>query len=549
MDLQISSDTNKRFRLAPLVVVTACVLAYVNAFRGVFILDDFGGIVRNPGIGNFMASIANTSRVLIGISFYLNYKLGGLRAADYHAVNLAIHIAAALCLFGVVRCTLKLPKLADRYRGCETALACVVATVWAVHPLQTESVTYISQRAESLMGLFCFMTMYCFVIGSQSRNGGSWYTASIVACALGMATKPIMVMTPILILLYDRFFLAGTFGNALRSRWSVYLGLATTWFVLLILLSEHIYALKVIGYASSGISISRLDYFLTEQGVILHYLKLVLWPHPLCLDYAWTKAASFKDLLVPGLINMALLVMTLWASLRRNFAGFCGLWFIVLLLPTSSILPLGDCANEHRMYLPLAGIVAAGVIGLYAVLRNRVVPCILLGMSFMTVALLVTMTFYRNKDYYSEEAMWRSVVETRPMNLRAGNEYAVALSEGGKVDEALAEYRRVLSLIPAELLHRLDSGEIRMNGTVFPDSWEYNYSLAHANMGLLLYTLGKNDEAIAQYAAAMRVIPYLDNLESNMRRAIRKRGVAGNSIDAEMAKELLRVRHEGKNAQ
>lgn len=417
MDTGIPSDANERFRLAPLVIVAACVLAYVNAFRGVFMLDDFGGIVRNQGIGDFMASIANTSRVLVGITFYLNYKLGGLKAVDYHAVNIVIHVAAALFLFGIVRRTLKLPDLADRFHGSETALACIVATLWAVHPLQTESVTYISQRAESLMGLFFLVTMYCFIVGVESENRDRWYTASIAACALGMATKPIMIMAPILILLYDRFFLAGTVKSALKARWPVYLGLAATWFVLLILLSAHNNALKIMGYTSS-VSPSQLDYFLTEQGVILHYLKLVFWPHPLCLDYGWTKAAALQSAVMPGLINAVLLALILWASIRRSFLGFCGLSSVVLLLPTSSVFPLGDYVSEHRMYLPLAGIIAAGVIGGYEALKSRVGSLTLLGAACLLIALLAITTYHRNEDYYSEEAMWRTVVEVRPANLR-----------------------------------------------------------------------------------------------------------------------------------
>jgi protein O-mannosyl-transferase len=351
-----------------------------------------------------------------------------------------------------------------------------------------------------------------------------------------------MITAPVLMLCYDRFFVAGTIRNAVKLRWEVYVGLFATWIIPALHLLGHYGELAASGFAVEP-PVSRGVYFMTEQGVILQYLRLAFWPHPLCFDYAWPRT-SFPAVMLPGLINAVILMAVLWLISRRAAVGFCGFWCLLILAPTSSCIPLGDFAAEHRMYLPLAGIVAAAVIGGYEALKRRVSPPALLGVACVLIVILGAMTYRRNEDYHSEEAMWRSVVATRPMNLRAMNDYAVTLSEAGKTDEALSEYDRVLSLIPPDLRRRLDSGEIRFTGTVYPDSLEYSYCRAHANMGLLLFTLGRNDEAIEQYAAALQVVPYLEKVRSNMRQAIRKRGVAEQAVDMEMAKELWRRGHE-----
>ena len=96
-------------------------------------------------------------------------------------------------------------------------------------PLQTESVTYIIQRTEALVGLFYLLTLYCVIRGATSRRSMSWYAAAVAACLLGMATKEVMATAPVIVLLYDRTFLAGSFREAWRRRYGLYLALAATW--------------------------------------------------------------------------------------------------------------------------------------------------------------------------------------------------------------------------------------------------------------------------------------------------------------------------------
>ena len=117
----------------------------------------------------------------------LNYALAGLNPWGYHLVNVVIHILAALTLYGVVRLTFLSETLRSRYGEAASWLAGVVSLIWLVHPLQTESVTYVIQRDESLMGLFYLLTLYCAIRAANSASPNIWYAASIVSCLLGMA--------------------------------------------------------------------------------------------------------------------------------------------------------------------------------------------------------------------------------------------------------------------------------------------------------------------------------------------------------------------------
>jgi hypothetical protein len=138
--------------------------AYFNSFAGSFLLDDKLRIIDNPQIRRLWplwAVMAHSTRPILELSLALNYAVGGLNPWTYHAFNLAVHLSAGLLLFGIVRRMLESDRLRARYGDLSRWLAIAVAAIWLVHPLQTESVTYIIQRAESLMGVLFLMTMYC----------------------------------------------------------------------------------------------------------------------------------------------------------------------------------------------------------------------------------------------------------------------------------------------------------------------------------------------------------------------------------------------------
>ena len=406
-------------KLLPLVVVAAGLLAYYNSFTGPFVFDDEDSIQANPTIRHVWpisqvlsppATAGVGGRPIINLSLAVNYALGGYDVWGYHALNLVIHILAGLTLLGIVRRTLLQPKLRERFGAAANELALAVAVLWMVHPLQTEAVTYVSQRAESLMGLFYLLTLYCFIRGTESPKIGLWFALSVVACLLGMATKEVMVTAPLMALLYDRTFVAGSFRAAWTKRLWLYMGLGGTWLLLAYLMSglHH----RGVGY---GLGVDWQVYALTECRSIVHYLWLTVWPHPLVFDYGgntfvWhaTDAAPYALILLLPLAGV-LIGLKRWPAI-----GFIGAWFFMILAPTSSVVPIvNQPMAESRLYLPLAAVVTLIVMGIYAWAGRRSLPVFLalaIGLGFLTTQ--------RNQDYRSGLAIWSDTVVKRPDNAR-----------------------------------------------------------------------------------------------------------------------------------
>ncbi len=213
--------------VAGTIIVLAVWAAYANSLSTPFVFDDMKSIHENPTIRHLwpladVLSPPNTAtgaagRPVVNLSLAINYALGGLEVRGYHVFNTLVHALAALTLFGVVRRTLLRPVLRERFGPAALPLSFAVALLWALHPLLTESVTCVVQRTESLMGLFYLLTLYGFIRAVDSPVPGRWEIFSVIACLLGMATKEVMVSAPLIVLLYDRTFVAGSFRGRVAA--------------------------------------------------------------------------------------------------------------------------------------------------------------------------------------------------------------------------------------------------------------------------------------------------------------------------------------------
>jgi tetratricopeptide (TPR) repeat protein len=474
--------------LPPLLIVLGT-LIYLSSLPGVFVFDDLMQLLQHTDVHSLAGLseiVSGTSRPLLELSLALNYDVSGKVFRSYHVVNISIHVAAALALFGIVRRTLSFGSLRARYGTDAAWLAFAVALVWMLHPLQTQAVTYVYQRAESMMGMFFLLTLYCAIRCAQGGGGRraryAWGLAAAVACSLGMGTKEVMVVAPIVVLLYDRVFLATSFRDSLRERWGLHLAVATGWGVLFGTLGTG----AVLGgsFADPDLeTASRLEYALAQPGVICHYLRLVIWPHPLCFDYSWPAAKQLGEILLPGLAIAALVLASAWALWRGCWLGFLGASFFAILAPTSSVIPLADMAAEHRMYLPLAPVVVLVVIVIWellARLENRR-PGVALALLSLVASLLAYGTVRRNFDYWGHWKLWQSVVEIRPDNPRAHYRLGELAAMRLEKELALAHFRRAVALEP--------TGE------------------KHFALGYALQRRNRFGEAVPHYQEAVRLDP------------------------------------------
>lgn len=470
------------------LIALAGVAAYAGSFSGPFIMDDIPSIVSNPTLRHLGTALfppivsTEGGRPVLNLSLAINYAISGKAVWSYHILNLAIHILAGLTLFGILR-----RALAARPWPVASHAALSIALLWTLHPLQTESVTYVIQRAESLMGLFYLLTLYCLVRGAQldPPRGRLWYALSISACLLGMGTKEVMASAPIVALLFDRTFLAGTFREAWRLRRPVYAGLASTWLALLLLiLSTHGRG----GSAGFGGDVSVWDYARTQGPAIIHYLGLCFWPSSLVFDYGTPIEPLSVRTLASCLAIAALIAASGWALVRRPVIGFFGATFFLILAPSSSFVPVvTQTVAEHRMYLPLASVIALAVLAAYRWLGRAALPlCLAAG------ACLLAATWQRNTVYRSEERIWSDTVAKRPDNERAHTDLGSALKDKpGRLNEAVAQFVEALRLDPRNVAARND-------------------------LALCLSELGRTEEAIAQYEEALRVNPDVAEAHNNL---------------------------------
>jgi protein O-mannosyl-transferase len=529
---------------AALLIAVAAIVAYSNSFTGAFVFDDEPAIVENTRIRQLTplsrsvsapAGTTVSGRPVAALSLAVNYALAPPDARDtlreplsrspfadvdkyrrnvwgYHAFNLLVHIAAALTLLGTIRRTLLSDSLRNRYGSQSTGFALAISLLWVVHPLTTASVTYVIQRVESLMGLFYLLTLYC-AIRAWDRNGIGG-GASVIACALGMATKESMVSAPLAVILWDWLFAPSSAVRPRRNRWPLYSALAASWIVLALLVAGD-HRPYAAGFHFENWPWWR--YLITQAGVILHYLRLALVPWPLVLDYDW-QPASVASAIVPVFVVTALVAATGGALVRRHPLAFPAAVFFLVLAPTSSILPIvTEVAAEHRMYLPLACVITLTVFALSAALSRAMAPPFARPIIVLAaVAALCGITLSRNRDYQSAERIWSDTVKKRPANARARTNYATVLLAEGRIAEAEQHLRSAVAIDPrraeAQLglgvvlaaQRRFDDGlrHLRTAFDLAPDNPEVNRNLgeAYASQGSMV-------EAARHYEAALRAKP------------------------------------------
>jgi tetratricopeptide (TPR) repeat protein len=542
------------------LIVLAGWVAYWNSFNGSFVFDDIQAIVQNPTIRSLwplgpvlsprQGGSPMTGRPVVNLSLAVNYALGGTEPWGYHAVNLAVHILAGLTLLGIIRRTLMLPQLQNRFGGRSTGLALAVAMIWLVHPLQTESVTYVCQRAESLAGLLYLATMYCCLRAFRADRGIGWKMAGVALCLVGMGTKETMATAPLVVLLYDRTFVSQSFREAIRRRWGLYASLAATWALLAVLVFQ---AGNRGGTAGFGLGISSWDYAKTQFGAIVHYLRLCFWPNPLVLHYATDLSPGAWQIVPYAIVVVLLLIATLLSMRYLPWVGFLGACFFLILSPTSSFVPLIDSIFEHRMYLALAAVVAMVVMladwawgrlplsfapaGRLPEAVRWAIPVAVLG---ALVAGEIYLTVLRNNDYRSDLSIWQDTVRKAPSNYRARNDLGAVLASWGQVTEAIEQFQQALKLNPDFApAHNNLGNALASRGQVAEAIEQYrqalkskpDYAKAHNNLGAALASRGQVAEAVEQYQQALKSKPDYAEAHNNLGIALASRGQVAEAIE------------------
>jgi tetratricopeptide (TPR) repeat protein len=542
--------------LAALLIAVAAFAAYANTFGVPFVFDDIPSISENPTIrqlwpiGGALSpprgfGVTVSGRPLLNLTLAINYALSGLDVWSYHALNLLIHALAGLTLFGVVRRTLL--RSVGAQTGCAhlpgrsqpaplpsdaLPVALVVALLWTLHPLQTEAVTYVVQRAESLMGLCYLVTLYCSIRGMEAEKPAWWQAGAVAACFAGMASKEVMVSAPLLVLLYDRTFVAGSFRAAWRRRWRLYVGLAATWVLLgWLVASTGGNRGGTFGAAGWG---AWWSYWLTQFEAVVCYLRLAFWPHPLVFAYGVLRVDRLAQVAPYVLIVVTLLGATGVALWRRPVPGFLGFGFFALLAPTSLLPGTLQTIVEHRMYLPLAAVIALVVGTVYAGLGRRS-----LAVFFALAAVEGGLTFQRNADYRTDLTLWQDTVAKAPDSGFAQSGVGTALYSRGQLPEAMRCYAAALRLQPDMPVNHYNMGVVLIR----MDHWEEaavefaevlrlnpRHYPAHYQLGIVLTRVGRPEDALAHFAQALKIMPGMLEVHHRWGLALFKLGRVADAV-------------------
>jgi hypothetical protein len=514
-----------------IALLAAALAAFGGSLASGFHFDDYA-IFSGAALHSPLWSLQQT-RPLTYLTFWLNYRVGGQNPLGYHAVNLALHLAAVWLLYEALR------------RLVPPEAAVTAAAIFAVHPIQAEAVDYIWGRSIVLAAVFCFASLLAWTRG-RPWIAVAWFAAALLA-------KEEVAAFPVALIVGQAILPAAAFQAAPAAR-SVCAGRrpktggSQDWLPLAVMLvlsllagARVIYATAVTPGAPAGIQagISPLHYFLAQGPVIWRYLRLLAAPIGFTVD---------PEIQVPppwlGIASWLALAACAAGARRWKPAGWM-LIGVVLLLPSSSIFPAQDLAADRRMYLPLAAFATA--FALLIVGRTprsaRVPPDPLLATKahnhprsviqranawqriFVTagIAILTTLSILRTHTWQSDQTLWREAVLHAPDKVRP----KIQLSRNVPAAEALKLLSEARQLAPADPAIATETGKVLLaQGNAAAALNEFGRALAldprdaqnYNNRGVALQSLGLKEAARQDYARALAIDPGLTEARRNLQR-------------------------------
>ncbi len=552
--------------VGPVVLAAALVAVYGPSLNTPFIFDDEESILENqsivklwpligdarhPGPLNPPSQHSTAGRPLANLSLAINYRLAEYDPFGYHLFNVIVHFLSALLVGAIVRRMLQLDFFQGRFDRAGPWLALLAMLLWALHPLQIEAVIYITQRTELLVGFFYLATFYASLRYWKANSHTTriiWCVSAFFACLAGMASKEVMVTAPVMVLLFERTFLTGTFRQALRKSGPLYCGLFASWGLLI--------ALNISGPRSGtagfDLGLSAYSWWFTQAKVLWMYLKLVIWPHPLVIHYAISYLTSFSSAWPWVLGSIALGLVACVLTWRRSAIGLALAWIILILLPTLLVPITTEVAAERRMYLPLAALVTLFVAGGYQLLRmvqvrlsssparSYALPLASIGLIY--VALSIACGFVSTthlEAYQNPVVLWSEAVAIEPNDFLAQYNLGYAMIVAGRSEDGIEHFRKALQLAPkyADAYNDL-ANALRVSGQLSEAIDNYQHALelkpdfpqAQYNLGLALAQSGNWQAAILHYEQALQSRSDWAEAHGNLGRALAKIGRLDEAI-------------------
>jgi tetratricopeptide (TPR) repeat protein len=532
---------------------------YSNSFDVPFIFDDSDNI-QNPSLqiseisANSLVTAAVEStlraRPIANISFAINYYFGEYNVRGYHFVNVLIHIAASFFLYLLLSTTLKLPVNREKYKNY-SLLPFMASLLWLTHPLATQSVTYLVQRMNSMAAMFFVLSVLCYVQGrlgsSEDDNDNHkqkfdkllWFASCLISGVLAIGSKEIAVTLPVVIFLYEWFFLQDLSWRWLKKKlpWLLAL-LVFLYCAAYFYLNGNPFQRVFSGYSYRNFTI--LERVLTEFRVVIHYIELLIYPNPnrLVFDYNFPLSTSLFEPISTIFSLFGLIVVfgiAICIVKKERFIAFCLLWFLVNLVLESSVISL-EIIFEHRTYLPSMFLLAIFPAFLFRVGMNKNIAT---GILLSIIVVFGYWTFERNKIWQNPISFWEDSILKQPGKARGHNNLGVELYKANRLDEAGDSFVQALTFLPGfpeaysnlglvqYRQNRLDEAEKNFKQALGLRS---NYVEASLNLASLYKNQGKYNDALALYQNLYTRIPDYSILNKEMGQTLLRMGQAEDSL-------------------
>jgi tetratricopeptide (TPR) repeat protein len=517
-----------RETLIILILVYLGFLIYSNVTEAPFILDDGHNIVNNPNIrienlsleelGKAGFQSPSRNRPIANISFAINYYLHQYNVKGFRLVNILLHVLTGIFLYLFIRNTLQTPALKPRY-GQHRWLPLFATFLWLVHPVQTQSVTYIVQRMNCLSSMFYIISLWFYVSGRQrvsKKKKLVRYVGCVLAGIMSLGSKEIAATLPFFIFLYEWYFFR-QFDRAWLKRQLFPFISSLIFLAALTFFYMGSNPLETMLSSYQGPDFSLGQRLLTQSRVIFFYLGLILFPHPsrLNLDHHFLISSSLVEPLTTLLSILGVIVMLTVAILlarRERLLSFCLLWFLGNLVIESSMIAL-EVVFEHRLYLPSMMLILMMVI-----LVERFMRPVLLRVAFLCglTVILSFWTYERNLVWQDEVSLWSDSARKSPGKVRPNNNLAIALVEEGELEHAVDYFKKALQVRPFSATLHKNMGNLMMEMDRM-EAAEHHYKWAsrispsnpelHYKLGEALMELKKYDQAIRSFSEALRIKP------------------------------------------
>ncbi len=542
-----------------LLIGISVFLIYSNNLKGPLVFDDEQNIRDNRYIRikeisfNAVKDAAFKShapnRPIPNISFALNYYFHQYNMKGYHVVNILIHIITGILLYFFIKITMGIegvrsqksedssqqptvrlsgsteltevsPTTADSQNTSHFSLPTshflipfLSSLIWLVHPLQTQSVSYIVQRMNSMAAMFYIMS-FLFYVHARLAKGGIkkplLFAGSLIAGVSALASKEIAGSLPFFIFLYEWYFFQDLNREWIKRYLFIFGGILF-FLIIFALIYMGTNPLDKILQAYQQRDFTMSQRVLTEFRVIIFYISLIIFPHPSRLNLTHDFPLSyslfdpintlFSILIIAGLIGLAV-----YLAKKERLISFCIIWYFGNLVIESSVIGL-ELIFEHRNYLPSMLVCLIGVNEIIRVLKNqtlRVFKTIRVSekipgyILISVIAIILSFwTHERNGVWSSDFSLWKDCVEKSPKNVRPYNNLGISLSAQGKIEEAMNYFKQAIQIKP-------------------------DYAYAHNNLGYALALQGKTEEAIPYYLKAIQIIPGYVDANYNLANALSK---------------------------